>query len=80
MLGYSKQAYYKRQHTMEEKRMNEELILELVKAKRKLWKKGSGRNLLAALQTDFREHSIKMHIPVILTPRSGHTDPSGFRF
>lgn len=45
---------------MAEKRMNEELILELVKAKRKLWKKGSGRNLLAALQTDFREHSIKI--------------------
>ncbi len=26
------------------------------------------------------EYSAYMHIPAILTPRSGHTDPSGFRF
>ncbi len=45
---------------MEEKRMNEALILELVKDKRKIWKKGSGRNLLASLQTEFKEHSIKI--------------------
>jgi putative transposase len=60
MLGYTKQAYYKRQTKMEEKRMNETLILELVKEKRKIWKKGSGRNLLAALQPAFKEHSIQI--------------------
>lgn len=40
--------------------MNEALILEMVKDKRKIWKKGSGRNLFAALQTDFKDHSIKI--------------------
>ncbi len=40
--------------------MNEALILELIKAKRKIWKKGSGRNLLASLQQEFKEHSIKI--------------------
>lgn len=40
--------------------MNEQLILELVREKRKIWKKGSGRNLFAALKTDFGEHSIKV--------------------
>lgn len=60
MLGYTKQAYYKRQNQMEAIRMNEALILELVKAKRKIWKKGSGRNLLASLQPAFKEHSIKI--------------------
>jgi len=60
MLGYTKQAYYKRQTQMEEKRMNEELVLELIKEKRKTWKKGSGRNLLAALQSEFKSHSIKI--------------------
>jgi len=60
LLGYSKQAYYKRLSKMEEKRFKEQLILDLVKEKRKIWKKGSGRNLLASLQRDFQEHSIKI--------------------
>lgn len=60
MLGYTKQAYYKRQRQMEATFMNEELILELVRNKRKRWKKGSGRNLLAALKPDFEKHSIKI--------------------
>ena len=60
MLGYTKQAYYKRQSQMEEKRMNEALILDLVKSKRKIWRKGSGRNLLASLQPELKEHSIKI--------------------
>lgn len=60
MLGYTKQAYYKRQRQMEAKRMNESLVLELVKEKRKVWKKGSGRNLLASLKPELKEHSIKI--------------------
>lgn len=60
MLGYSKQAYYKRLNNLEDKKMNESLIIRLIKQKRKLWKKGSGRNLFAALQTDFKEHGIKI--------------------
>ncbi len=40
--------------------MNEELIIGLIKQKRKIWKKGSGRNLLAALQQDLKEHAIQI--------------------
>jgi transposase InsO family protein len=40
--------------------MDEILILELIHAKRKLWKKGSGRNLHASLSEDFSKHNIKM--------------------
>jgi len=45
---------------MEENQLKEQLILDLVKEKRKMWKKGSGRNLLASLQEEFRKHSIKI--------------------
>jgi transposase InsO family protein len=45
---------------MDEKRFKEQLILDMVKEKRKIWKKGSGRNLLASLQEDFQKHSIKI--------------------
>lgn len=45
---------------MEAKKLNEQLIIELIKKKRKLWKKGSGRNLLGSLQSDFQEHSINI--------------------
>jgi transposase InsO family protein len=60
MLGYSKQAYYKRLHQMEEQKLQESLVVDLAKKKRKIWKKGSGRNLFAALQRDFEKHSIKI--------------------
>jgi transposase InsO family protein len=36
------------------------LIIALIKKKRQLWKKGSGRNLQEALQGDFQDHSIKI--------------------
>ena len=45
---------------MEAKALNERLIIELILKKRKIWKKGSGRNLLESLQSDFQEHSIKI--------------------
>jgi len=45
---------------MEDKKLSEQLIIELVLKKRRLWKKGSGRNLHQALQSDFQEHSIKI--------------------
>ena len=60
MLGYSKQAYYKKIKTKEKYDIQETLILELVKEKRKLWKKGSGRNLHAALKTEFNKHNVKI--------------------
>ena len=60
LLGYTKQSYYKKIKTKEEHDIQEALVLDLVKEKRKLWKKGSGRNLHASLKTDFSKHNVKM--------------------
>lgn len=60
LLGYSKQAYYKGLQQKEKNIFEQHIILDLVKKKRQLWKKGSGRNLLAALQEDFKEHNINL--------------------
>lgn len=60
LLGYSKQAYYKRLQYKEEQAFNEYLIVALILQKRQLWKKGSGRNLLACLRPDFEKHRIKI--------------------
>lgn len=58
MFGYSKQAYYQSINRAETQAFNEYLIVELIHRKRKIWKKGSGRNLLACLQGDFARHGI----------------------
>ena len=60
LLGYSKQAYYKRIRLTEKENFKEALIVSLIKEKRKLWKKGSGRNLHASLKEEFRAHNIKI--------------------
>jgi len=60
LLGYSKQAYYKKIKTKEKQDIQDSLVLGLVKQKRRLWKKGSGRNLHAALKTEFNRHNVKM--------------------
>ena len=60
LLGYKKQSYYKKIKLDEQRDITESLVLSLVKEKRKLWKKGSGRNLHAALQKDFKKHNIKI--------------------
>lgn len=60
LLGYSRQSYYKRIKIEERRDMRESLVLSLVKEKRRLWKKGSGRNLHASLQEEFRKHGIKL--------------------
>lgn len=60
LLGYRKQSYYKRIKLEEKKDITESLVISLVKQKRKLWKKGSGRNLHAALKEDFKRHNIKL--------------------
>jgi len=59
-LGYSKQAYYKQSNRLERRAFDEYLIVELIHQKREIWKHGSGRNLLASLQEDFKHHSIKI--------------------
>ena len=60
LLGKSKQGYYKQINRIEHLEFQETLILEMVKKKRKLWKKGSGRNLHAALREEFKQHGIKL--------------------
>lgn len=60
LLGYSKQAYYKRIRNKEQKDLEEALIVSLIKEKRKIWKKGSGRNLHASLKDEFSQHRIKI--------------------
>lgn len=60
MLGYSKQAYYKSIARKEQKAFDEYLVVELIRRKRCVWKKGSGRNLFASLQGDFSRHRIQI--------------------
>lgn len=60
VFGYSKQAYYKSIERSETKAFEQYLIVELIRQKRKIWKKGSGRNLLACLQGDFARHGIRI--------------------
>ena len=60
LFGKTKQSYYKQKSRTEQKRIDDHLVLELIKAKRRLWKKGSGRNLHASLNGDFRKHNLKI--------------------
>lgn len=60
LLGKSKQGYYKQISRMEHLEFQETLILDMIKEKRKLWKKGSGRNLHSSLQATFKKHGIKL--------------------
>src|SRR4051794_12155326 len=60
MFGYSRQAYYKQLHSLEEEAFDEYLIVGLIKKKRAIWKRGSGRNLLKALKKDFAGHKISV--------------------
>lgn len=60
VFGYSKQAYYKQLHQNENTSAKEEIIVGLVKNKREVWKRGSGRNLHQSLLNEFKTHDIKM--------------------
>ncbi len=51
----TKQAYYKQISTSGKKDLVEEVVLGLVKKKRTIWKKGSGRNLHQSLQKELKE-------------------------
>ena len=43
---------------METEVMKEQVVLDMIKEKRKIWKKGSGRNLLASIKPELEKHSI----------------------
>ncbi len=60
VFRYSKQAYYKQLHQTENTAVKEEVIVGLIKKKREIWKRGSGRNLHHSLKPDLKQHNIKM--------------------
>jgi len=60
VFGFSKQAYYKSIARAEKVAFDEYLMIELIRQKRRIWKKGSGRNLLACLQEEFTRHGISI--------------------
>ena len=60
VFGYSKQAYYKQLHQNANTSVKEAVIVGLIKKKREIWKRGSGRNLHQGLQSEFRRHGIKI--------------------
>jgi putative transposase len=60
VFGRSKQAYYKQLQQHAGTAVKEEAIVGLIKKKREIWKRGSGRNLHKCLQKEFRTHGIKI--------------------
>ena len=59
-FGYSKQAYYKQLKCTEQVVLSEQVIVGLIKKKREIWKRGSGRNLHQSLQKELKTHDIKI--------------------
>ena len=60
VFGYSKQAYYKQLHQSANTAIKEETIVGLIKKKREIWKRGSGRNLHQCLLPELKKHNIKI--------------------
>ena len=60
VFGYSKQAYYKQLQLNANTAVMEEVIVGLIKKKRQIWKRGSGRNLHQCLKKEFKTHDIKI--------------------
>ena len=60
VFGYSKQAYYKQLHQNASTIAKEETIVGLIKKKREIWKRGSGRNLHQCLKPEFEKQGIKI--------------------
>ena len=60
LFGHSKQAYYKQLFQNADRAVKEEIIVGLIKKKREIWKRGSGRNLHHSLKNEFKAHDIKM--------------------
>jgi putative transposase len=60
VFGYSKQAYYKQLEYREKKVAEEDVVVGLIRKKREIWKRGSGRNLHQCLKKELLQHNIKM--------------------
>ena len=59
-FGYSKQAYYKHLQHIEKNAVVEDVVVGLIKKKREIWKRGSGRNLHQSLKKEFTAHDLKL--------------------
>lgn len=60
VFGRSKQAYYKQLQLNANTSVKEAVIVGLIKKKREIWKRGSGRNMHQCLQKEFKHHGIKI--------------------
>lgn len=60
IFNKTKQAYYKQQKLHGKTVLQNEVLLGLVADKRKIWKRGSGRNLHKSLTTALQQHQIKI--------------------
>ena len=59
-FGYTKQAYYKQAKVNENTVLQEEIVVGLIRQKREIWKRGSGRNLHQSLKQSLQSHDIKL--------------------
>jgi len=59
-FGVTKQAYYKQLKVAEISVAKEEVIVGLIRKKRAIWKRGSGRNLHRSLIKEMQEHQLKI--------------------
>ena len=59
-FGVTKQAYYKQLKVAEMSVVKEEVIVGLIRKKREIWKRGSGRNLHQSLKKEMQEHQLKI--------------------
>ena len=58
VFEHSKQAYYKQLHQNANTAVKEVVIVGLIKKKREIWKRGSGRNLHQSLKKEFAAHQV----------------------
>ena len=59
-FGYTKQAYYKQAKINENTVLKEGIVVGLIRQKREIWKRGSGRNLHQSLKQSLQSHDIKL--------------------
>ncbi len=59
-FGFTKQAYYKQLKGNGIAVVKEDIVVGLIKKKREIWKRGSGRNLHQSLKADLQKHKIKL--------------------
>ena len=59
VFGRSKQAYYKQLHCNQDKALQEDVVLGLIRKKRETWKRGSGRNLHQCLKKEIDDKNLK---------------------